>query len=272
MEKYLDNFKLIAEIGWNHMGNIDLAEKMIRAAKESGCNYAKFQNWSIKNLKPGPWDSDGRREIYEKAELDKNKTEQIYNICKDVGINFLTSIFNSNDIDYISKINNKIIKIPSPELRNTDLLIKTSKYFNKIILSTGASTIAEIKKSINLIKTDELTLLHCVSIYPCPDDKINLSKINTLKKIHKNIGISDHSPDTLSCKFSLPLGIMAIEKHFTIDNDLPGRDNKFALLPKDFKEIREAIDRYNIMNNSDNKDYFKEEEEVRNLYTGRWGG
>lgn len=272
MEKHLKNFKLIAEIGWNHMGNIDLAEKMIKEAKKSGCNYAKFQNWSVKNLKPGPWDHDGRRKIYEKAELDKNKTEQIYKICKEVGINFLTSIFNSNEIEYVSKINNNIIKIPSPELRNYDLLAASSHNFKEVILSTGASKISEVKKSVKIFDNNKLTLLHCVSIYPCPDEKLNLNRIKKLKEIHKNIGVSDHSTDILSCQFSLAMGIVAIEKHFTIDNNLPGRDNKFALLPKDFIKIRESIDRYNVMISSNKEDYFNDEKEVRELYTGRWGG
>jgi len=270
MEKYLENFKLIAEIGWNHMGNIDLAEKMIKAAKKSGCNYAKFQNWSVKNLKSGPWDHDGRREIYQKAELDKNKTEQIYKICQDVGIEFLTSIFNTSEIEYVSKINNNVIKIPSPELRNNDLLLAAANNFKEIILSTGASKINEVKKSVKLIKNNNLTLLHCVSIYPCPDDKLNLNKIEKLKKIHNKVGISDHSTDILSCQLSLPMNIVAIEKHFTIDNDLPGRDNKFALLPEDFTKIRESIDRYRVMMSSNVKDYFNDENEVRELYTGRW--
>ena len=76
--------KLIAEIGWNHMGSITLAEKMIKAAKISGADYAKFQTWSVDSLKPGPWDKDGRRQIYEKAELSKEDYSKILNICKKI--------------------------------------------------------------------------------------------------------------------------------------------------------------------------------------------
>ena len=84
---------LIAEIGWNHMGDIDLAKEMILEAKKSGATHAKFQNWKVSNLKKGPWDNDGRREIYEKAELTEEKTKIIYSICKQNNIRFLKSIF-----------------------------------------------------------------------------------------------------------------------------------------------------------------------------------
>ena len=93
--------KLIAEIGWNHMGSISLAEKMIKAAKNSGADYAKFQTWSVNSLKPGPWDKDGRRQIYEKAELNKEDYSKILKICKKYKIKFLTSLFNHKDYELI---------------------------------------------------------------------------------------------------------------------------------------------------------------------------
>ena len=86
--------KLIAEIGWNHMGDMALAEKMIIAAKNSGATHAKFQNWKVSKLKEGPWDIDGRREIYEKAELSNQKTQQLLEICTNNKINFLKDIPN----------------------------------------------------------------------------------------------------------------------------------------------------------------------------------
>ena len=85
---------LIAEVGWNHMGDIALAEKMIKLAKKSGADYCKFQTWSEKNLKPGPWDTDGRREIYKKAGLTEEKHHLLKKICESEKVNFLTSVFN----------------------------------------------------------------------------------------------------------------------------------------------------------------------------------
>ena len=92
---------LIAEIGWNHMGDMDLAEKMIIAAKKNGADYCKFQTWSEKNLKAGPWDTDGRREIYIKAGLTEEKHNKLKKIFKEKKINFLTSVFNINDLPFV---------------------------------------------------------------------------------------------------------------------------------------------------------------------------
>lgn len=269
---------LIAEIGWNHMGDMKLAEKMIVAAKKSGATHAKFQNWKVSKLKKGPWDKDGRREIYKKAELNNSKTIKLFNICKNNSINFLTSIFDVDEVDFISSIDNSVIKIPSPELRNKELLKKCSNKFKTIILSTGASLLNEVKNSLNIIKKNnencKIILLHCVSLYPCSDDNVRLQRIEKLKKIHNLVGISDHTPDSLSSILSLNFDITAIEKHFTIDNNLPGRDNKFALLPHEFAKIGIAIKRYRLMNNNEtNSDFYLEKEkEIREVYSGRWSG
>tara|TARA_B100001057_G_scaffold497198_1_gene600704 strand:- start:664 stop:1485 length:822 start_codon:yes stop_codon:yes gene_type:complete len=269
---------LIAEIGWNHMGDMELAEKMIVAAKKSGATHAKFQNWKVAKLKTGPWDNDGRRDIYEKAELSNEKTKILYNICSKHKINFLTSIFDYEEAEFIATIDNQIIKIPSPELRNNKLLLKCSDLFKCIILSTGASNLNEVKNSVDIIKNNnkncKIILLHCVSLYPCEDKNVRLKRINSLKNIHDNIGISDHTPDSLSSILSIPFGIEAIEKHFTINNNLPGRDNKFALLPEEFLKISIAAKRYNEMSNTiiEDSEFLEQEKEVREVYSGRWSG
>jgi sialic acid synthase SpsE len=269
---------IIAEIGWNHMGNMDLAEKMIKAAKASGATHAKFQNWKESKLKKGPWDHDGRRDIYKKAELNHETTKKIYKICQNNNISFLTSIFDTSEADFISSIDNRIIKIPSPEMRNIELLEACSKLFNCILLSTGASSLDEVKNSIKIIKLKntncKIILLHCVSIYPCDDQYVRLNRISKLKEINKSIGISDHTTDSLSSIFSIPFGIEVIEKHFTIDNNLPGRDNKFALLPDEFIKISIATNRfYKMYDEKDNGNNFLEQEkEVREFYSGRWSG
>ena len=121
--------QIIAEIGWNHMGDMDLARQMIVAAKECGADYAKFQTWHISNLKEGPWDKDGRRQIYEKAELTKEKHYTLLKICKEVGIQFLTSVFNENDVEFIASLTDKI-KIPSTEMDNIPLIKTVIKHFS----------------------------------------------------------------------------------------------------------------------------------------------
>ena len=120
--------KLIAEIGWNHMGDMKLAKEMISAAKESGCDFAKFQTWSVERLKPGVWDTDGRREIYEKAELDLDKHFELKEYCDEVGIRFMSSVFSIPDAELLKNVVTDYVKIPSFESRNKDLIPNTIRF------------------------------------------------------------------------------------------------------------------------------------------------
>tara|TARA_Y100000816_G_C26055874_1_gene554058 strand:- start:347 stop:1159 length:813 start_codon:yes stop_codon:yes gene_type:complete len=263
---------LIAEIGWNHMGDLELAEKMIISAKASGASHAKFQTWHEKNLKQGPWDDDGRKEIYKKAELSLSDFKILKKICEANGIKFLTSVFTISDVEEMSKINNHEIKIPSHEIYNVPLIEKCCQYFQTLFVSTGASTKKELEKIIEVLKLSkrEFILMHCVSSYPCSDKNVNLPRIQHLKKYHNRVGFSDHTEDIQASLFSLSYGIEVIEKHFTIDNNLPGRDNKFAILPEDLKILASNIDRFKRMRIDHGIDYQDCESETVNVYRGRW--
>ena len=131
--------KIIAEIGWNHLGDIDLAKKMISSASKCGADYAKFQTWSVKHLIPGPWDTDGRLELYKKSEITEKQHEILIQECKNNGIQFLTSIFNAEHVDFLYSLGQKEIKVASMEINNLDLLKKIDKNFEKVFISTGAS-------------------------------------------------------------------------------------------------------------------------------------
>ena len=173
---------LIAEIGWNHMGDMDLAEKMIISAKKSGADFCKFQTWSEKNLKPGPWDKDGRREIYIKAGLTEEKHHKLKKICNDQKINFLTSVFNLKDLPFVSKINSEIVKIPSHEIHNLQLIEKASELFSKVLVSTGAAQWSEVEKISKIQNKSKIILMHCVSSYPCNLENINFPRLEKLKQ------------------------------------------------------------------------------------------
>ena len=202
----MKKIKLVAEIGWNHMGSISLAEKMITAASKSGADYAKFQTWQVKNLKPGPWDKDGRREIYEKAELNKIDYKKLAKICKYHKIKFLTSLFNHNDFELIKDLNLKEIKIPSPENRNKELLQFCSKNFKDIYLSTGAASITEVKneKDLKLKGMIESNLKFCLktiqkgienSIFRNKNISLtDLSEQLNIPKSHLSFVFKYHSP------------------------------------------------------------------------------
>ena len=176
---------LIAEIGWNHMGDMILAKEMIAAAKDSGANYAKFQTWSVSRLKPGPWDDDGRKEIYIKAELRKDQHYELKEYCDSIGgIKFLSSVFSVEDAKLLHDVMNDYIKIPSAESRNKELITYVNKNYNNVFFSTGTSTFEEIKQSVSLLTRPKIVLLHCVSSYPCDIGDSNLPRINHLKSLN----------------------------------------------------------------------------------------
>tara|TARA_B100000989_G_scaffold278203_1_gene239793 strand:- start:43282 stop:44088 length:807 start_codon:yes stop_codon:yes gene_type:complete len=229
--------QIIAEIGWNHMGDMELAKQMIIAASSSGADYAKFQTWKVSRLTKGSWDFDGRREIYEKAELSEEKHIYLIDICKEFNIKFLSSAFSIEDAKLLKNLNCKEIKIPSFECTNFPLISYCLENFNRVIISTGTANEEEIIELSKKVDQDKSTIMHCVSSYPCEPRNSNLPRINALKKYFKHVGFSDHTQGlNVSC-ISLEYDIEFIEKHFTINNELPGRDNKFALLPDDLMKL-----------------------------------
>ncbi len=264
---------IIAEIGWNHMGNMTLAKEMISAAKESGADYAKFQTWSVKNLVAGPWDNDGRKEIYVKAELSKEMHEELYDYCNSININFLTSIFNFDDYFKIKNLKLKTMKIPSHEIHNLDLIKKVSEVCDELLVSAGAAKWDEILNITKLNEFQKITLMHCVSSYPCHFNDLNFNKYNELQLLsEKKIGYSGHYQGTMDAEIAITLRSSYIEKHFTIDNKLPGRDNQFAILPDQLKKIVNFKNEFKKMMDNDELEVHEKENDIVNKYRGRWGG
>ena len=268
----MNQIKIIAEIGWNHMGNMSLAKKMILIAKKNGADFCKFQTWSEKNLKPGPWDTDGRRKIYKKAELTLEKHFLLKKYCKKIGIRFLSSVFSTKDLHLLHKINVNEIKIPSHEIHNIKLIKEASKKFKKVYISTGASKWKEVLKIKKEIKKKNLVLMHCVSAYPCNIDKINLPRLSKLKKLNYEIGYSGHYQGIDDAIAAICNGAKFVEKHFTINNKLPGRDNKFAILPKQLKDLTDYIKNRSLMLENLGLGFNDKENNSRLNYTGRFNG
>jgi len=262
--------KIIAEIGWNHCGDMNIAKEMILKAKESGATYAKFQSWSVSRLKPGPWDHDGRRQIYEKAELSEERHVELISYCNHVGIKFLSSVFSIEDAKLLVKLGVEGVKIPSFESRNLELIKYCNENFKTIYMSTGTSTFEEIKESVEHVDKQKFYLLHCISSYPCSYDIANLPRMSKLKTLGCRVGYSDHIMGVESAKIALGDGAEIIEKHFTIDRDLPGRDNKFAILPEELQDLSVYIGLRDKMKIDHGLDYQTSEIDSRNNYTGRF--
>lgn len=265
--------EIVAEIGWNFLGEMSLAQRMIEDAKDSGATTAKFQYWTEKKLKPGPWDSDGRREIYQNAQLTETDLNQLQKICKIVGIEFLISCFNAEDAEYLRSLGVTKIKIPSHEVANVKLHTYCAKNFLKSYVSLGAGSYQELQSAAaiyNQLNSDWVGM-HCVSSYPCPLEKINLPKLTSLNDFVKTLGLSDHTSDVITPALSIPYGVQVIEKHFTSDNDLPGRDNKFALNPEKFQEMVTLIKSALSANTDHGLNASPLEADTIKNYRGRWG-
>ena len=263
--------KVIAEIGWNHMGDMELAERMIVSAAKCGVDYCKFQTWSESNLKDGAWNEDGRRDIYKKAQLTEEDHLFLQRICEENSVKFMTSIFNLNDMNFLKNMNMDIIKIPSHEENNIELIQSALENFDTVLVSTGASKWKEVGEILKIADKDRLILMHCVSTYPCPSEKVNLPRLEELKKISNNaVGYSGHHSDIDDAIAAMCHGATIIEKHFTIDQELPGRDNKFAILPGKMTELCNFRDNYEKMNSNLGLDLQECELDTFENYRGRW--
>lgn len=250
--------KIIAEIGVNHNGDIHLAKKLIKIAKESGADIAKFQAFQTKDLVT----SSAAMAAYQEKNVGNFKTQfdmllnyefsksqftELYNYCHEVEIEFLATAFDDESFQIIQQIGIERIKIPSGEITNLPYLKQIAKAGKEIILSTGMSTLIEVKEAIETLekfgsRKQNITILHCTSSYPAPIDEVNLRAMVKLGDFFDaKIGYSDHTLGTEVAIAAVSLGACVIEKHLTLDRDLPGPDHKASLEPTEFKEMVRGI-------------------------------
>ena len=244
---------VIAEVGPNHNGNIKLAKKLILESKKIGADYVKFQisnpDEHISSLaKLAPYQKNkkftNQLEMVKSFVLSQSTYIRLNNYAKKYKIKFLLSPFDISSIDFIVKeLKLNLIKIPSGEINNFIFLRHLAKFNLNIILSTGMSTLSEIKACIKILtkfgtNRNKITILHCNSAYPTPIEDLNLNCIDALKKeFGKNIGFSDHSLDIYAPIIAVTKGARIIEKHITLDKKSKGPDHKASLTPDEFKKM-----------------------------------
>lgn len=247
---------IIAEIGVNHNGDISLAKEMIAAAKECGADIAKFQtgyaekviskfapkaDYQEKNTGTG----ESQLEMVKKLMLPMDAFYEMKECCVKSGIEFLSTPFDLDSIDFLEHLDMHRWKIPSGEVTNLPYLIKIAKTKKPVIMSTGMCNMPEIESAVRYLReygADDICLLHCTTEYPAPFEEINLRAMDTLRnKFHVPIGYSDHSKGIEVPIAAVALGASVIEKHFTLDRNLPGPDHKASLEPSELKEMICAI-------------------------------
>jgi len=278
----MNNIYIIGEIGINHNGELALAKKMIDMAIDSGCNAVKFQKrevekvipkdmWNVK--KETPYGIVNYIEYKKGIELSKNDYITLKKYCDDKGIDFLASAWDLDSLEFIESLKPKFHKLASPMLRDKEFVNKISSYGREVLISTGMSTIEEIDDIVNIFKENNCpyTLLHCVSVYPCPDELLNLKAIETLRERYKcNIGYSGHSSGIQDGIIACTLGARVIEKHITLDRSMFGSDQSSSIESTGLKRMIRDIRLLDTIYGSGDKTKLSNEElKVREKLYGR---
>lgn len=237
---------IIAEAGINHNGSYQIAKKMVDVAKKSGVSCVKFQTHiadkeMIKtNLRPGNISTKSLWDIIKSCELTETEEIKIKEYCKEHKILFLSTPFSKEAVDRLEKMKMSAYKIGSGEVTNIPFLQYISEKNKPVILSTGMSTINEIKQAVGIFKKRRipLALLQTTSTYPSDYKDIKLGLIEKLeKKFHVPVGISDHSIGIYTALGAVAKGSSIVEKHFTLDKKMPGPDQKLSLNPYELSEL-----------------------------------
>ena len=250
------NVYIIAEAGINHNGSIEIAKKLVDKAKKAGVDCIKFQTFITKNIvskkakkaeyqKQQTGSSETQLDMLEKLELSFNNFIELEKYCKLKNIEFLSTAFDLESIDFLSSVDMKRWKIPSGEITNLPYLMKIAKLSKPIILSTGMSTMKNIKDALTVLRdngANDITVLHCTTEYPTPYEDVNLNAMNTIKnEFNVPIGYSDHTKGIEIPIAAVAMGATVIEKHFTLDKNMDGPDHKASLEPDELKAMVSAI-------------------------------
>lgn len=276
------NVFIIAEAGVNHNGKLELAKEMIDMAKYAGADCIKFQTFVAdkivsKNAKKATYQIqqtdavESQLTMLRKLELSFEKFGELNEYCKVSGIQFLSTAFDFDSIEYLNDLHIGKWKIPSGEITNLPYLIKIAETHKPIIMSTGMSTLGEIEAAMIILQekgSGEITLLHCTTEYPAPYVDVNLKAMNTLReKFNVPVGYSDHTEGIEVSIAAVAMGATVIEKHFTLDKNMEGPDHKASIEPQELKAMVRAIRNVELAMGSDEKK--PSDSEIRNIVIAR---
>lgn len=249
---------IIAEAGVNHNGDIGLAKKLIDAAAEAGADLVKFQTFNASRLvtrtaKKADYQNkstdskESQHEMLRRLELTADMHIELIEHCAARNIGFFSTGFDIECIDFLVSLGQDHFKIPSGEITNLPYLRHIGRLGQVVILSTGMSTMSDIEAAIDALEQagtvrENITVLHCTTEYPTPMEEVNL---RAMQSIHAafgvKIGYSDHTSGIEVAIAAVALGARVIEKHFTLDRNLPGPDHKASLEPEELKTMISAI-------------------------------
>ena len=237
---------IVAEIGINHNGSLDLAKKLIDVAIESGCDAVKFQKRTVEVvysteelalLRESPFGSTNG-DLKRALEFGEKEYTEIDRYCRKLGIDWMASCWDENSVDFMEQFNPPCYKIASASLTDDQLLQHHRNYERPIILSTGMSTEEQIQHAVGVLGSDQLILLHCTSTYPAAAEELNLRVIETLKRTFPvPVGYSGHESSILPTFAAVMVGANVIERHITLDRAMWGSDQAASLEPAAFERL-----------------------------------
>lgn len=244
---------VIAEIGANHNGQMDLCKRMIDAAVKCQADAVKFQSWTKDSLiskaeygRNVKYNDKHRhfgslREMVERYQFTPDQHREIFSYCQTLEIEFLSSCFSPEEVDLLESIGVAAFKIASMDINHHVLLERVARAGKPVILSTGMATLDEISKAVEILKENgaaDIILLHCISIYPPEFENINLRNIAMLQQtFNTQVGFSDHTLGTAISLAAIALGATVVEKHFTLDKNMEGWDHWISAEPAELQAL-----------------------------------
>ncbi len=259
-----NHITIIAEAGVNHNGDLSLARQMVVEARKAGADYVKFQT-AVPELvistfapkaeyqKETTGDGQSQLEMCKAIHLPLSDYAGLKELCEREGIGFMSTPFDLVSIDCLEEIGQKVWKIPSGEITNLPYLRKIGALGHEIIMSTGMANIEEVEAALRILEEagttrSHVSLLHCTTQYPAPLDSVNLKAMDTLATLGcKSVGYSDHTEGIEVSVAAAARGARIIEKHFTLDRNLPGPDHRASLEPAELKRLVDEVRKVEII-------------------------
>ena len=269
---------LIAEISANHTGSIKKAKKLILAAKKNGADLVKLQTYEPRNMtinselndflvKDGLWKGYKLWDLYKEAQTPLNWQKELFNYAKKIKIPCFSTPYDDEGVDLLKKLNNKLYKVSSFEMKDSALIEKICGIGKPVIISTGLANLDEISEVYKVARKSgcrQLVLMYCVSSYPAKNSDFNLNNIDILKKKFKcEIGFSDHSTDNSVAMLAISLGARIIEKHIALDGQKNGLDIEFSIKGAEIKKFKEDMLKAWILLGK--KKFFRTANELENI-------
>ena len=261
---------LIAEIGENHLGHLDLARRMIAEAAQAGADIVKFQSYRAQDVHS----EDPEREWFAQVELTDAMHRELLEEAQRNRVEFLSAPFTVERAKFLcEELGLTRIKIASSEMLNLPLLDYVNERLETVFLSTGMSTLEEVRAAVgHLHRVPQLYLLHCVTQYPPSDGEVNLRAIPTLQSefLDRSVGYSDHTIGVEAAVAAVALGASVIEKHFTLAKTLPGTDHVLSATPEEFAELVRRVRRVERLLGEGVKQPTPAERGIREGVRNRW--